>query len=439
MTDTVNPAVGLETGRPSGPPPPVPAPGDPAPAVPLRRNTRFIRLWAGAGISRFGATVGMTTYPLLALWHTNSATLTSLVAMAATLPNLLFQLPAGALVDRWDRRRLMLWCDLVGAAAIASVAIAVALGHVWIAHLMAAAGIESTRAIFYDLAERATVRQVVPPGQLSRALAQNEARGAATGLVGQPAGGLLFTLTRWLPFAFTAVADLVAATFMLFLRGDFRPAESGTSQRMGAQIREGMIWLWRHKIARVLVGIFATSNLIFQMLSLTVMVILRRHGDAAVAVGGVMAVGGIGGLAGALAAPRWTERFGLHTTFVAGCTLWSLLIPCVIVIRQPVQLAALLAGIGLVSGVFNVAAWTYQVQNTPDELQGRVNGTGRFLASGANSLGALLAGRLLDSAGPAWTGIVISALMLALTVAVAAGPAARARSFHEPGTNSSTG
>ena len=399
-------AAGLED-RPPG-----------TPLVPLRRNVAFIQLWVGAGISRFAATVGMTAYPLLALWHTDSATLTGLVTFAGALPNFLIQLPAGALVDRWDRRKLMLWCDIAGALSIAGVAVAVLCGRVWIPQLMAAAFIEVTRGIFYDLAERATVRSVVPAEQLSTALAHNEARGAAIGLVGQPGSGLLFMVARWLPFAFTAVADLLAVVFLLFLRGSFRPERSGPPQRIGTEIREGVRWLWRHRVARLLVGTFATSNLIFQMLMLTVMVILRRNGDSTATAGLVTAVGGTGGLIGALLAPRWAERFSLRATFVTGLTAWTLLLPSVVVVRQPIALAAVLAAIGVVSGLFNVTAWTYQVRHTPDELQGRVNGTGRFLASGANSLGALLAGRLLDSVGIAWTGLVISALMLALTTTV---------------------
>lgn len=416
MSDTLTPPIVDTSPDDEAPQPPL---------KPLRRNAAFIRLWLGAGVSRFGATVGMTAYPLLALWYTNSATLTGLVTFAGALPNFLIQLPAGALVDRWDRRKLMLWCDVLGGLSIAGVALAVFFGHVWIPQLMLAAFIEVTRGIFYDLAERATVRNVVPPEQLSTAMAQNEARGAAIGLVGQPGSGLLFMLARWLPFAFTAVADLAAVVCLLFLRGSFRPAVSGPPKALHVEIREGVRWLWQHRFARVLVGMFAASNLIFQMLMLTVMVIVRRHGDPAAMVGTVMAVGGSGGLVGALLAPRWSKRFSLRTTFVVGCTAWTLLIPSVVFIRQPAELAAVLFGIALVSGVFNVTAWTYQVQNTPDELQGRVNGTGRFLASGANALGALAAGRLLDSMGIAWTGLVISVLMLLLTVTVTTSPTAR--------------
>ncbi|KAA2257567.1 MFS transporter [Solihabitans fulvus] len=421
--DTTNAAAGSATVEP--------------PPVPLRRNADFIRLWLGAGISRFGSTVGMVAYPLLALWYTGSPTATGLVSFAAALPNFLVQLPAGALVDRLDRRKLMLWCDILGGLAIASVAVAVSLGHVWIPHLMVAAFLEITRGIFYDLAERATVRNVVPPEQLSAALAQNEARGYAIGLVGQPGSALLFTIGRWIPFAFTAVADVVAVVCVLLIRRSFRPTVTGPQAKLHIEIKEGMVWLWRHKIARILSGMFAGSNLVFQVLSLAVMVIIRDNGDSPTVVGIVTAVGGIGGFCGALVAPRWNKRVSLHRTLAVGYAVWTLLVPLVAFVRSPVALAALLAGIAFVTSVFSVAAWTFQVQNTPDELQGRVNGTGRFLASGANALGALVGGFLLEKAGVTWTGVLLGGAVLLITLAVASSATLRAEA-HSDGPDQTT-
>jgi MFS family permease len=393
---------------------------------PLRKNTAFTRLWLGAGVSRFGATIGMTAYPLLALWHTGSATATGLVTFAGALPNFLVQLPAGALVDRWDRRRLMLWCDAIGALSAVSVAVAVFLGHVWIPHLMLAAFVEITRGIFYDLAERATVRSVVHPDQLASALGQNEARGYAIGLVGQPGSGLLFGLTRWLPFAVTAVADVLAVVCVMLIRGRFRPERASPARRLHVEIGEGVTWLWRHRIARLLVAMFAVGNLVFQVLSLAVMVIVKGNGDSAFTLGVVTAVGGVGGMVGAVVAPGLTRRFDLYRTLAAGYVLWALLVPAIAFVRNPVALTAVLAGIAFVTSVFSVAAWSFQVRNTPDELQGRVNATARFLASGANSLGALAGGFLLDQAGVMSTGLVLGVVVLVVAVAVVSSPTLRA-------------
>ena len=397
------------------------------PPVPLRRNANFIRLWIGAGMSHIGSTLGMTAFPLLALWTTGSATLTGLVAFASSLPTILVQLPAGAIVDRWDRRKLMLCWDTIGAIAIASVALAVAFDHVWIPHLMLAAFLESTRGIFYDLAERATVRNVVPAVQLSTALAQNEARGSTIGLLGQPIAGYLFTVTRWLPFLASAIADVIAIISVLLIRKSFKPPRATERRPIHVEIGEGIRWIWQERFARVLIALFAGSNFVFQIVFLSVMVIVHGNNQSPSLVGIITAVGGIGGLAGALSAPRITKRFSFRATWIVGFALWTLLIPLVAIVRDPLLLGLMYAGNSMVGGVFNVAGWTFQVQNTPDKLQGRVNATARFLCSGANSLAGLLGGFLLDRIGVTWTGTLLGAGVLVLLVTTITSASMRAK------------
>jgi MFS family permease len=391
------------------------------PPVPLRRNAEFIRLWAGAGVSQFGTRVGMAAFPLLTLYHTGSAVDAGLVGFAASLPNFVVQLPAGALVDRWDRRRLMLWCDVLGALSIAAVAVAVFLGQIWMPHLMAAAFLEGARGIVVDLGERASVRQVVAPGQLPAALAQNEARGQAMGLLGQPSSGGLLAVAGWLPFAATALASSVAAVCVALMRKNRGVRAAARAQPLHTDIKEGVLWLWRHRVARLLVSLFAGCNFAFQILMLTVMVIIQQSGRSPVFVALVTGCGGLGGLAGALAAPRLRRRFGLRAVFLAGCVLWVLITPLVAWVRHPAGLAVLLTATTSIVGVLSVTAWVFQVQHTPDELQGRVNGTARFLASGANSLGALCGGYLLDRAGAAPTGLVVCGVLLLVTTVVVSG------------------
>ncbi|MEU5039524.1 MFS transporter [Streptomyces griseorubiginosus] len=107
--------------------------------VPLRRNMDFLRLWAGAGISRFGTTVSVVTCPMLVLWHAGSAAATGAVGFAGALPNLLVQLPAGVLADRWDRRRVLMWCDALRLLAFLAVGAAAFSGQVWVPLVMTAA------------------------------------------------------------------------------------------------------------------------------------------------------------------------------------------------------------------------------------------------------------------------------------------------------------
>ncbi|MGW6916282.1 MFS transporter [Kitasatospora sp. NPDC054939] len=401
---------------------------EPEPLVPLRRNRDFTKLWIGAGVSRYGATVGMVANPMLVLWHSGSGTSTGLVTFAATLPSLLVQLPAGALVDRWDRKRTMIICDVLGLLAVLCVALAAFKGWIFLPLIMASSFIGSALAIFYQLAEQASVRRVVRTEQLPAALSQNEARGAAIGLLGQPLSGFLFNLARWLPFVFTAVANLVALACLVLIRKDLRPIRSPERQALHLDIREGAVWLWRRRFLRIMMVLFASTNVVFQVLGVSIMVIVHQTGGSAATLGTVLAVGGVGGLLGALAARPWQQRYGLYPTAVFGLAAWTLLIPLAVTLRDPVAIAATLAGIWFVGALFNVTAAVYQTRTTPDELQGRVTGVSRFLSSGANALGALAGGVLLDRVGTGWIGLGMAVVLIALTAYVASSRTVRAES-----------
>ncbi|MFJ2575157.1 MFS transporter [Streptomyces halstedii] len=397
-----------------------------APAVPLRRNKDFIRLWVGAGISRFGTTVSVVTYPLLVLWQTDSAAAIGYVGFAGALPNLLVQLPAGALVDRWDRRKVMLWCDGIRLLAFLAVGAAAFAGQVWVPFVMAAAFVEGSLGIFYQRAEQAVVRNVVPPGQLPAALSQNQARGAAIGLLGQPLSGLMFTMSRWMPFAFTAVANVIGLLCVLFLRRDLRPARTEPPKSLHVDIKDGIRWLWRRRFLRVMTAVFAGSNLAFQVLGLTMMVVVKDNGGTPAVLGVVASVAGIGALLGAVVAGWWAARFSLYTTAVLGHLAWLVLMPSMAFLTSPVAIAAVAAGNMFVASLFNVTGNVYMTRTTPDELQGRVMGTSAFLTSGANALGSLVGGYALAWAGVSWTGVAMGALILALTVTVVFSPSVRA-------------
>ena len=165
-----------------------------AEVAPLRRNRDFMLLWTGAGFAQLGAKMSVIAFPLLLIWHNGTTLGAGLVAFAGLLPTLLLQLPAGVLVDRWDRRKVMIACDIVAATSMASVAVLLLFGVVWLPHLFLVNFLEGSCMIFYLLSERAAVRNVVAPQHISSAISQNEARGRAAGLLGQPAGSGLFAL-----------------------------------------------------------------------------------------------------------------------------------------------------------------------------------------------------------------------------------------------------
>jgi MFS family permease len=386
-----------------------------SPAVtPLRRNRDFLLLWSGAGATLLGARASAIAYPLLVLWHTGSAAQAGLVGFAALLPNLVVQVHAGALVDRWDRRRLMIACDLGCVVAVGTVAATVLLGHLWVPYLMIAAFVEGSLTIFYRLAERAGIRHVVEPEQLPAALSGNEARSQAAGLLGQPAGSVLFTVSRWAPFLFASVAHLVSAFSLFLIRESFQDEHAEPSKTVHLEIADGLRWIWRKSFLRTVMTLVSGSNFLFQVLSLALLVIIKDSGGSPASIGILTAISGVGGVLGALSGAWWMHRVNVRRLVIGGLVAWAALIPMIALTSNVVLLGLIFSLAAYIGSVSNVAGGIYQVTITPGELQGRVTGVMGLLGQGANSLGLLVGGLLLDDFGSGRTVFGVAVVMMAL-------------------------
>jgi MFS family permease len=178
---------------------------------PLRRNRDFNLLWVGQVGSDLGANISAIAFPLLVLATTGSPAMAGIVAAARSLPELLFAVPAGALVDRWDLKRVMIVVDCARAAALGSLALAVALDAVAFGHIVAVAAVEGVGTVFFEVAEGSALPKVVADRHLHAALARNSARAHTAALAGLPLGGALFGLGRAVPFVFDAVSYLMSS------------------------------------------------------------------------------------------------------------------------------------------------------------------------------------------------------------------------------------
>ncbi|GAA4548872.1 MFS transporter [Amycolatopsis samaneae] len=396
----------------------------------LGRNRDFLRLWLAAGCTILGGHITDVVYPLVVLWQTGSAGQAGLVGFAALLPQLLVQLPAGALVDRWDRRKVMISADVGCLLATGGVAVLVATGRIWIPVLMAAAFLQGSCVVFYQLAERAAVPRLVAPEQLGSAMSRNEARSRVAALLGQPVGSALFAVLRWVPFVATAVLHLVSLAAVLLIRKPMQ-GDRPPPRHLRTEIAEGIAWMWRQRFLRTVIGLIAATNVVFRGLTMALMVIVHSGGGSAAIVGVVSVAGGIGGTLGALSGTWWMKRVSLGAVAIGGLIVWSVLVPVPAFVQDPIVIAVLFAANGYVGGVFNVVGGVYMVGTTPDALQGRVNSVAGLVLVGAVSAGSLLSGYLLDAAGVVRTVLALGALMVLLAMLAVLSPVVRARTGRE--------
>ncbi|MET8233465.1 MFS transporter [Micromonospora sp. NPDC005298] len=393
-------------------------PGRPARrAARLTRNRDFLLLWTGSGLSALGARATSIGYTLLVYWSTGSATAASLVTFAALLPNLVAQLPAGALVDRWNRRSTMLVCTIGRVLGAGSVAAAVLLDAVRLPHLMMVAFLEATLGICYALAERAAVCAVVPRDHLGAAMAANESRANAASILGQPTGTVLYAVARFAPFLFATGVHLLSLVTLLFVRRDLRaPRPDGAAGGLIAQIREGVVFIWGKLYLRRALCLFAASNILFQVLGLGLVVLVKDRDGTPATVGLLLAVNSVFGMAGAMTSNAYLHRWGIRRMMIGIHVVWAVLMPLLVVAPGLVAVSVILALINYGAGIGNVAGMLYLLRTTPDELRGRAGSIFTLLSSGANSIGALFAGFLLDAVRIEVALAVVGATMVVIAV-----------------------
>jgi MFS family permease len=391
-------------------------PATESPPIPLRKNRDFMLLWVGQAVSALGSNVSLTAYPLLVLAVTGSAASAWLVGFLAALPYALLQLPAGAYVDRWDRRQVMLISDAIRGAVLAAVCVAVIADRAPLPLLGAAAFIEGSLSVFFNAADSGSIRHVVPESQLTAAMAQNEARVRGAAFVGRPLGGVLFGLGQAIPFLIDAFSYLVSLATLGSIRTNFNDKRTAPRKHLLLEIKEGIVWLWRQPFLRACVLLVAGSNFMFPALSLTVVVLVRDEGASSAQIGLMLGGAGAGGLLGALATPWLQPKFSPRQIVVGANWIWAALIPLILLVHHPYVVMVLMGMSAFVGPLWNVVIGTYEIKLPPDEMLGRVASVSSLIAWGVIPFGPLVAGLLIEQFGPRSTLIALALWMLTVAL-----------------------
>src|SRR5215469_8969633 len=160
--------------------------------VPLWKQRNFMLLWGGQLVSWLGTEVSSIALPLVVLALTGSTAQAGIVAAIRGLVYVIWALPAGALLDRWNRKTVMLVANLGSGLAMGSIATGLATHHITITILYSACAVEGSCFVFANLARFASFRKIVPEEQFAAATAQSESASHLALFVGPPLGGFLF-------------------------------------------------------------------------------------------------------------------------------------------------------------------------------------------------------------------------------------------------------
>lgn len=394
---------------------------------PLRHDRDFRRYWSARVVSIAGTTVTYVALPVLAYELTGSALVTALVATFEALPYLFFGLVAGALADRWDRRRVMVVADLAGFVVLASLPVAQWLGVLTVPHVLAAAFAVQTVFCFFDAANGGALPRLVGRPRLAAANSAVWSASSVLEVAGPAAAGAALVVLS--PTGLIALDALTYVAAALLVRSIRRPLSTARDDLaalswpwLGAEIRQGLGFLLRHPGVRTMTligtcqsmagGAFVGLWVVWADVQLDV-----RQGDPRLGV--LFASWGVGGLVATLLLPRTAARWGAARVTLAVLPLSALMGVLTPLATRWEVAASMTALWGVCYVLVVVNSITYRQQVTPDDLLSRVHTCGRLLSFGVGwPVGALLGGVVAEATDPR-TGMLAGAVALLVGVVVA--------------------
>jgi MFS family permease len=402
-----------------------------------RLGSRFAKLWTASTTSALGSGLATIAAPLLVASRTDSPVVVAATFAVAWLPWLLFALPGGVLVDRVDRRRLMVLIDWTRVGAMVILATAIAAGQASIVLLDGVLFAINTGEVVFRAASQAMIPSVVPRARLERAngwliggttLMQN--------MIAGPLAGFLFVVAASVPFFANAGTYAVSAILIGLVAGTYRASprtqvtgpdaqhskagDAGQQTRSAwAEVAEGFRWLVHQRLLRTMAFLIGLLNLTLTA-AIAVLVLLARQRLhlGSVGYGTLFTCIAAGGLAGSLIGDRlikkvtatWTIRVGLLIEAGVHLTLATS--------RSAYLVGFMLFAFGVHGSLWSIVANSLRQRLTPPEMLGRVASTSLFISAGGNCVGALLGGVLATHFGltaPFWAGFVVAAVVSAAT------------------------
>jgi MFS family permease len=399
---------------------------------PLWRHRDYLLLWGGQALSDIGGAVSGLAYPLLVLAVTHAPAQAGFVAALRALPATLLSLPAGALVDRWDRRWVMVACDVGRVLSIASIPVAYALGRLTIWQVYITACLEGSLMVVFNLAKTAAVAQVVARAQFATAVAQEEFVEGTTALCGPSFAGVLYTLGAMVPFIADAISYVVSLVTLGLMRTSLQHERTASRRKLWTEIAEGIRWVRRQPFILTMTLLMGAGAFVTSADGLLIIIVAQHQHASSAVIGLIVACFGVGEILGSLLIPRLGRRLTVGHSILLARWYSVLSWPWYALVPVPLVLGAIQFGSGVVEPLEDVAYFSRRLELIPDELQGRVISACRLFPGMTRPLGLAITGILIQRIGISPTIWLQWVWLLVITGTVTAIPWVRRERAHEP-------
>lgn len=383
----------------------------------------FLRLWAAQAISAYGSRITRTALPIVAIAMLDQPESVIGVLVAGQLaPGVVLALFIGGYIDRGNKRRILIGADLVRAIAVVSLTIAWAAGGLTMAHLVIVGAVVGAASAMFAITDNAYLPSLIGKEHLAEGNSKIEATEAIAEITGPAsAGALIAALGAPLAVAIDAATYVWSAVMLGRIKARVAPAEEAVPASVsmslrGGDLEVGIRAVFGHPIVRPIV----VSHMVWSLsggffMALYTPFCLRELQLDTTSFGVVIAMGGVGALAGALLSRTFVRKFGLGPTLVTTSAL-SLVCALFIPLAQGpyVAIMALLIAHQLLSDGFSVAfviqAVTLRQTVLRKEVLGRANAAIHVCTASLLPIGALISGFVAEAIGTreaVWIGVSI--------------------------------
>ena len=366
--------------------------------VPLGHD--FSLIWSASLITNLVDGVLRLAAPLLAVSLTDDPILIGAMSALGLLPWLFFAIPIGALVDRVNRGKALVLGNGLRAVIALFIAFAVSQGFINIWLLLLAVFLFGICEVLVDTTSQAVLPQILDKSNYERGNSRLQISEVIVAqFAGAPLSGLLYAVSIALPFYFSSSGFVVAALLILILpfkreinvgkRGDQKEEKLG----LKGDIKFALNYLYQDKQIFSIVVITTSLGFFYSLSnSIAPLFILKELNVSPALFGVVLAIQGVGALAGSIAAPMASKLLGRGRALALNIFLASFLVILIGISPNAYLFTAVSVVIGFTISVWNILLMSLYQSLIPPELYGRIHGARRTIVWGLMPIGALLGG-----------------------------------------------
>lgn len=399
---------------------------------PLWRNRNYLLLQGGQVVSSIGDQQQFIALPLLILALTGSAVQAGIAVSLNTIAVLVVGPIAGVLTDKWNRKGIMLICDAGRMVLLLTIPLAFwfqALTMLQIYVVVIIAGILGT---IFSVANAAALPNIVTQDQLPTALSQSQATYTGIRTFGSLLGSTLYGLGEVFPFLANAVSFGASVLSLSLIRENFQSRKPSSSLPLHKAITEGFLWLWKRPLLRFLTIVNGADSLRYGAGYLVILILARDLHTSSSGIGAIFTAAAVGALLGNVASNWVRQHFSFGTIAISMLWLEALMFPLYAIAPNAIVMGFIAAAEELVAPIYTISLDTYRLMATPDSMRGRMSSAVQLVTRGAQSIGAIVGGMLIQGVGAKWSALLLGGWLVLLAIATTLNRRVRQASLPAP-------